>query len=419
MKPVSEALAIVLEQARPLPVEVLSLDQAQGRILAQDVFAAEPLPPFAASVKDGFAVVAADGPGDYAVVGEATAGRLPDFSVTSGTVAYITTGAPMPEGADAVVMVEETDAVTDKEGQLDGLPRVRIHAHVTPGADVRPVGVDVAKDDQVLASGERLGPAEIGLLATVGVTEVGVHRRPRVAILSTGDELVDPDTAPAPGQIRDSNRYTLAAAVSAEGAAPLDLGIAGDSQAALEQAVRRGLAEADILLTSGGVSMGDLDLIKPLLEHAGTVHFGRIRMKPGKPLTFATATWNGETKLIFGLPGNPVSSLVTFYLMAVPAMRKMAGWVDPYPTRVQAFLGESLPLDPERPEYHRAHLQWEESLNDGRGGFSAESTGSQASSRLLSMRTANALLELPEAEGVLAAGESVFAILIGGQCLTN
>ncbi len=413
MLPVSDALAAVLEQARPLPVEVVPLYEAQGRILADDLFAAEPLPPFPASIKDGFAVIAADGPGEYPVVGEATAGRLPEFSLTPGTVAYITTGAPVPPGADAVIMIEETEAVAAVQGHQDGLPRVQIYAQVTPGTDIRPVGIDVAKGDQVLAAGDRLGPAEIGLLATIGVTQVGVHRRPCVAILSTGDELVEPDATPGPGQIRDSNRYTLAAAVSAEGALPLDLGIAGDSQSALEQAVAQGLAEADILLTSGGVSMGDLDLIKPLLEHAGTVHFGRIRMKPGKPLTFATAAWNGETKLIFGLPGNPVSSLVTLYLMAVPAMRKMAGWLDPHLTRVQATLTQPLPLDPERPEYHRAHLRWENEQDDGKGGFVAESTGSQASSRLLSMRTANALLELPQAEGVLAAGESVQALLIG------
>ncbi len=413
MLPVVDALATVLEQAMPLPVEVVPLLEAQDRILANDLFAGEPLPPFPASIKDGFAVIAADGPGVYPVVGEATAGRLPDFALTAGTVAYITTGAPVPPGADAVVMVEETEAVADVEGRQDELSRVHIHAQVTPGTDVRRVGIDVSKGDQVLAAGDRLGPAEIGLLATIGETKVGVHRRPRVAILSTGDELVEPDGTPGPGQIRDSNRYTLAAAVSAEGALPLDLGIAGDSQSALERAVERGLAEADILLTSGGVSMGDLDLIKPLLEHAGTVHFGRIRMKPGKPLTFATALVNGETKLIFGLPGNPVSSLVTFHLMAVPAMRKMAGWPDPHLTRVQAFLSQPLPLDPERPEYHRAHLSWDNSQNGGQGGFVALSTGSQASSRLLSMRTANVLLELPQGEGVLAAGESVPALMIG------
>ena len=414
MLPVADALATVLDYAAPLPVEVVALSDAQGRILAEDVIAGEPLPPFAASIKDGYAVVAGDGPGVYPVIGEATAGRLPDFTLTSGAVAYITTGAPLPPGADAVVMVEQSEVAEDEDNSTDDGPkRVRIFARVKPGADVRPVGIDVSVGDPVLAAGERLGPAEIGLLATVGAAEVSLFRRPRVAILSTGDELVDPGVALGPGQIRDSNRFTLAAAVSAAGAIPVDFGIAGDSQPALERAVIRGLDQADILITSGGVSMGDLDLIKPLLEHAGTVHFGRIRMKPGKPMTFATASWNGATKLIFGLPGNPVSSLVTFYLMAVPAMRKMAGWVDPHLTRVQAVLAQSLPLDPERPEYHRAAVRWDGSLNGGRGGLMAFSTGSQASSRLLSMRTANALLELPQAEGTLEVGSSVPALLIG------
>ncbi len=409
MLPVPEALEVVLGQARPLPVQTVALAQALGYILAADVIAREPLPPFPASVKDGYAVVAADGPGDYPVVGEVTAGRVADFRLSPGTVAYITTGAPLPPGADAVVMVEETERLpTD-----DGTPRVRIHARVQPGDDVRPVGVDVAAGQQVLAAGEYIGPAEIGLLATAGVTQVPVYPRPRVAVLSTGDELVEPDQPLGPGQIRDSNRAMLLAAVAANGGIPVDLGIAGDSQEALEAGVQRGLAEADILLSSGGVSMGELDLIKPLLEHAGTVHFGRIHMKPGKPLTFATAQVAGRQKLIFGLPGNPVSSLVTFYLMAVPAMRQMAGWPDPHLPRVQAHLAQSLPLDAHRPEYHRATLRWEPSLNQGRGGFLATSTGSQASSRLLSMRTANALLELPQRAGRLEAGDVVTALLIG------
>jgi gephyrin len=415
MLPVPDALATVLVQTSTLAPRSVPLAEAAGLILAEDVAAPEPLPPFRASIKDGYAVIAADGPGEYPMVGEITAGQPPDFTLTPGAVAYITTGAPLPSGADAVVMVEETTPLHSENGET----RVRIQTRVQPGADVRGVGADIAAGERVLAAGERLGPAEIGLLATVGASRVTVYPRPRVAVLSTGDELVEPHQALGPGQIRDSNRATLMAAARASGGIPVDLGIARDEQRDLEERVERGLREADVLLTSGGVSMGELDLLKPLLENAGQVHFGRVLMKPGKPLTFATATADGASDdsahkcLVFALPGNPVSSLVTYYLFAVPALRKLAGWPDPHLRRVRAQLAQSLRLDPQRPEYHRATLRWENGLHDGGGGFVAESTGSQASSRLLSMRTANALLELPARAGELPAGSVVDALVIG------
>ena len=307
MLPVADALALVLAQAEPLTPISANLVAAFGQILAADIFAGDPLPPFPASVKDGYAVVAADGPGDYPVVGAATAGHMPTFTVAPGTVAYITTGAPLPQGADAVVMVEETTPLPGDP------PRVRIQSRVHPHADVRPVGFDVAAGALVLPAGTRLGPAEIGILATVGAGSVPVYPRPKVALLSTGDELVDPDQPLRPGQIRDSNRATLQAAVEAAGGQSVDLGIARDDPTDLEQRIHAGLATADVLVTSGGVSMGEFDYVKSLLEAAGTVHFGRLRMKPGKPLTFATVDVDGRRRLVFGLPGNPVSSLVTFY----------------------------------------------------------------------------------------------------------
>ena len=405
MLSVEDALEVTLAQARPLAPVHRSLSMVRGAILAADIAAQEPLPPFPASTKDGYAVVAADGPGDYPLVGEVSAGAVADFSVEPGTVAYITTGAPLPAGADAVVMIEETERLETGANA----PRIRIKEQVQSGADVRPVGVDVEAGQIVLAAGERMDAAEIGLLATAGIVNVPVFPRPKVAVLSTGDELVEPGEPLGPGQIRDSNRAMLVAAIEAVGGEPIDLGISGDSQEALEERVQEGLDQADILLTSGGVSMGDLDLVKPLLEHAGTVHFGRVRMKPGKPVTFATADVEGGRRLVFGLPGNPVSSLVTFYLFVVPALRKMAGWREPQLLQVQARLAQPLPLDAFRPEYHRATLHWDAEQHS----FVASSTGSQASSRLLSMRTANALLALPQREGVLAVGDSVEALLIG------
>ena len=406
---VDDALAIVLDKVPRMPARNVPLAEAVGRVLADPVTATEPMPPFAASVKDGYAVIAADGPGKYPIVGEARAGKLADFAVTPGTAAYITTGAPMPAGADAVVMVEDTQ-VDDGEA---GRRIVEILHAVRAGDDVRPVGVDIQPGQEVLAQGERLGPAELGLLATLGRERVRIYVAPRVAVMSTGDELVSPGDAPQPGQIRDSNRTMILAALREANAIPVDLGIGSDSGGDLARRVERGLREADILLTSGGVSMGDLDLMKPLLERLGTLHFGRIMMKPGKPLTFATVQVDGSARLVFGLPGNPVSSLVTFYLFAVPAVRKMAGFKHPDLPRVQASLTQPLKLDPERPEYHRATLVWDRALNGGSGGYVASSTGGQASSRLLSMRTANALLELPAGEATLSAGAMVDALLIG------
>ena len=409
MLPVADALAIVLAETQPLPPQSLPLRDVVGLVLAETVTAPEPLPPFPASIKDGYAVIAADGPGDYPVVGEVTAGRVPNFALYPGAVAYITTGAPVPPSADAVVMVEETTPLPPHNGQR----QVRIGRQVRTGDDIRKIGADIRQGEAVLPAGVQLGAAEIGLLATVGAAHVQVHPRPRVAILSTGDELVEPTEAIGAGQIRDSNRAMLYSAVIAAGGVPLDLGIASDTATTLQTKIEQGLASADVLLTSGGVSMGDLDLIKPILEGAGTVHFGRIRMKPGKPLTFATVIVAGQKKLVFGLPGNPVSSLVTYYLFVVPALRQLAGWADPHLQRVGAYLAQPLPLDAYRPEYHRATLTWDNTLNNGQGGYRATSTGSQASSRLLSMRSANALLELPQAAGVLPAGAVVSALWIG------
>ncbi|MCC7355845.1 MAG: molybdopterin molybdotransferase MoeA, partial [Anaerolineae bacterium] len=294
----------------------------------------------------------------------------------------------------AVIMVELTE---ERDGQ------VTLHSQVTPGRDVRPVGEDIAAGQEVLVAGPVLGPAELGLVATVGATAVSVHPAPRAAVLSTGDELVEPGKPLRPGQIRDSNRFSLMAAVRAAGGEPIDLGIAGDRPGELERKVAEGLEKADVLLTSGAVSMGQLDLLKPLLEAWGTVHVGRIRMKPGKPLTFATV----RGKSVFALPGFPVSSLATFELFARPALLKMQGLRHLARPRLRVRLAHPIRHEPDRAEYQRAVVTWRD------GELWATTTGSQASSRLLSLVGANAFLILPEGQGNRAAGEEVEAMLVG------
>ena len=387
------ALDIVLTQVAARAPQPTATFEALDLVLAQDVMAQENLPPFPCSAKDGFAVIANDTTNPRRLIGEQTAGYIADLQVTLGTCARITTGAPLPPGADAIVMVEYTQEVDDT---------VTLHRRVAPGADVRPVGQDITAGQCVLTSGILIGPQEIGLLASLGHLTITAYPRPRVAVLSTGNEVVEPNIHPGPGQIRDSNRYALMAAIRRAGAEPVSLGIGSDQQDELEAKIASGLATCDALITSGGVSMGKLDLVKPILENTGQVHFGRVNMKPGKPLTFATV--NG--KPVFALPGFPVSSLVSFELFVRPALLKMRGQQLVLRPRVPVTLAETLQGDAGRPEFHRVHLVQEQ------GGVTARTTGLQSSGRLLSMVGANGLLVLPRQEKPFTAGETVTAILL-------
>uniref|UniRef100_A0A8C3VHS5 Gephyrin n=1 Tax=Catharus ustulatus TaxID=91951 RepID=A0A8C3VHS5_CATUS len=357
-------------------------------------------------------LTAADGPGDRFIIGESQAGEQPTQTVMPGQVMRVTTGAPIPCGADAVVQVEDTELIRESDDGTEEL-EVRILVQARPGQDIRPIGHDIKRGECVLAKGTHMGPSEIGLLATVGVTEVEVNKFPVVAVMSTGNELLNPEDDLLPGKIRDSNRSTLLATIQEHGYPTINLGIVGDNPDDLLNALNEGISRADVIITSGGVSMGEKDYLKQVLDidlHA-QIHFGRVFMKPGLPTTFATLDIDGVRKIIFALPGNPVSAVVTCNLFVVPALRKMQGILDPRPTIIKARLSCDVKLDP-RPEYHRCILTWhhQEPLPW------AQSTGNQMSSRLMSMRSANGLLMLPpktEQYVELHKGEVVDVMVIG------
>lgn len=389
-----EAREQIFAHLRRMPAEDLPIRGAAWRVLARDVVSAENHPPFPASTMDGYAVVAEDPSPWREIVGRQTAGYIDDVQVELGTAAWITTGAPVPSGADAVVPIEATELAEDHV--------IIQQDHVRPGENIRPIGVDIAEGATVALAGTILGPAEIGLLAGLGFDPVPVIKRPRVSILSTGNELVEPGETPEAGQIRDSNRFSLVAAVQEAGAEVVWSGHGADDMESLRSTLRRLIDSSDVVITSGGVSMGDLDLIKPLLGELADVKFRRVFMKPGKPFTFAIA---GQT-LIFSLPGNPVSTIVGFEVFIRPALRWMLGMRDIDRPRVLAALEVAVrPSD--RIEMQRGIVRVEY------GRIMARPNGPQASSRLTSFVGANALLRIPEGTDKLQAGTEVEALLVG------
>ncbi len=394
MVTVAEAQQLIAAQIVPLPTETVSSLTAEGRVLAEDVYANEALPDVAKATVDGYALLASDGMEVRSVLSELTAGGTTSVHLTPGTAVRIMTGAPLPAGADAVVMVEQSNEA-DGLLQIEQMPRV--------GQNIRSVGQDVALHELIVGRGSLLGAPEVGLLAMVGRTQVAVYRRPRVAVISTGDEVVEPDAPRPAGAVRDSNRYALLAAVREAGCEAISLGIVPDDVATQREALLRGFAEADVVITSGGVSMGTRDLVKPLLAELGTVHFGRVLFKPGKPTTFATV----QGKLAFGLPGFPASSLVSFEVFVRPALRRLQGDARPERTQVQVQLTEAVHPAPDRPEYQRILIAWRE------GALVAQTTGAQISSRLLSLRSANGLLIVPPREQPYQPGATLPALLTG------
>jgi molybdopterin molybdotransferase len=394
MVSIEAAQQTIMQRVQPLEREHVAALHAEGRVLAVDLVAPEPVPDLPKSAMDGYALRSADGRAPRRVIAELTAGNAPGQQLAPGTAMRIMTGAPMPAGADAMIPVELTE---EHAGILT------IQRDLEPGAYVHTVGQDIAQGQLVLQSGTRLGSAEIGLLATLGITEVAVFRRPHVAVLATGDEVSEPHLQPPPGGVRDSNRYALLAAAREAGCSVVSLGIARDDYATQRAAIMRGVEQADVVLTSGGVSMGTRDLIKPILAELGTVHFGRISFKPGKPTTFATV---GNT-LVFGLPGYPVSSLVSFEVFVRPALRALQGDLRPQRPHVQVHLASAIKPSPDRPEYQRVTVLFQE------GKLWAHSTGGQGSSRLLSLRAANGLLLVPPGTTIYPEGSTLTALLMG------
>ncbi|KAJ0378993.1 hypothetical protein COL26b_002773 [Colletotrichum chrysophilum] len=390
-------------------------------VLAEDVTARENVPAFRASIVDGYAVVVPkDGnmKGVFPVTSVSHAAPGEAKTLKEGEIARITTGAPLPPGATSVIMVEDT-ILKSKTSDDKEEKEVEILAEgVKPGENIREIGSDVKEGDLILKKGEQISGVggEIGLLASVGVAEAKTYKRPVVGILSTGDEIIEPDRPGGLrlGEVRDTNRITLMSAARQWGFDVVDLGIARDKPGSLEENLREGLRRFDLLITTGGVSMGELDLLKPTIERSlgGTIHFGRVAMKPGKPTTFATVPVKnnaGErvTKTIFSLPGNPASALVTFHLFVIPALHKLSGIVPTGLPKVPVTLSHDFTLDKQRAEYHRAVV------TVGKDGLlSASSTGGQRSSKVGSLRSANALLALPKGTE-LKKGTKVGALLMG------
>lgn len=397
---VREARDRILKAMMPLALESVKLDDALGRTLACDIQSPLDLPPFDNSGMDGYAVTAADtqgasesSPVTLTVLRTIAAGDWCETPLQPGQAMRIMTGAPVPPGADAVVMVEKTRPAGDS---------VQIRAQAEPRQNIRPKGEDVPTGKLVMTQGARLRAAEVGLLASMGIASVEVHRQPRVAVISTGDELVPVHLPLAPGKIHDSNSYAVAAAVEQTGAVIHSRNHVTDRADDLRMCIQSLLPEVDVLLTTGGVSVGDFDVVKSVVGDLGEINFWRVAMKPGKPLVYA----NLQGKPMFGLPGNPVSSLVTFELFVRPALLRLQGRNDLSRPTVQTTVTQSFRSTEGREEFVRART-----VINGEGRFESRLCGDQGSGRLSSLVEANSLLMIPADTIRVSAGTTLTAMM--------
>ncbi len=401
MLSVEEALERVLSAFQPLPPERVPIIETLGRVLAEDVYADMDIPPLTNTAMDGYAVRAADTVGatpDHPVrlrvVYDLAAGYTSDVAVTPGTAIRIMTGAPIPPGADAVVRFEDTR----QEGEW-----VYVYKQVPVGKDIRQAGEDVKKGALILPKGTEIRPQEVGMLAALGHPTALVHRRPRVGILATGDEVIEIDALWRPGKIRNANSYSNGAQVLRYGGVPVLLGIARDDVGELTEKIRSALEKGvDLLITSGGVSVGDFDVVKKVLAAEGEIAFWRVRMKPGKPLAFGHI----RGVPILGLPGNPVSAMVSFELFARPAILKMLGKKRLVKPTVESTLVDGIERKDDRRHFVRVTLQRRD------GGYEARLTGNQGSGILLSMVKAQGLAIIPEDVNRLPPGTKVRVMML-------
>jgi len=405
---VTDAQACILEAVKTLGIETVGIERCLGRLLAADILANRDQPPYDVSAMDGYALRSADlahGAAMLEIVEDIRAGEMPTKTLAAGQCARIMTGAPVPQGADAVIRVEDTETLSDNQ--------TRILCAVKPGNDIRQRAESMRNGAVVLTAGTEITPGVIGMLAMVKCSNVAVYRQPRVAILSTGDELEGLNDPFDANKIPDANSHALMAQVQALGISPVMLGIARDDPDELRRYLQQGL-EYDVLLVSGGTSVGVHDYVRPTLEALGVeMKFWRVAMKPGHPMAFGVANGHGSSSFVFGLPGNPVSSMVCFEQFVAPALRRMTGKAKLYRRTVEARLARDVKHQPGRTEFIRVTLHKEE------GGYTAISTGAQGSGILASMAHAEGLMIVPAESHGLLADTYVTVQLLDGMSYQN